>query len=104
MDKYINYICEYFQKYFYSVIREPIKLSLEKYFGIKDQATTDQALSDLDRAFVTGTGINKAEIVPIEAGEYRFKYRLEFTIKAEYVGMIAVLAAWLGFIETEGEE
>lgn len=107
MEKYVNFICEYFQRYFYSAIREPIKLSLEKYFGIQGQSTTDQALTDLDNAFVTGTGVNKAEIVPIENGEYRFKYRLEFTIKTEYLGMIAVLATWLGFVEevdeTEGE-
>ncbi len=105
MEKYINHIAQYFQKYFYSVIREPIKMSLEKYFGLKEQATTMQALTDLDNAFITGTGVNKFEIVPIENGEMRVKYNLEFTIKQEYLGLIPVLAYHLDYVEpvNEGE-
>ena len=97
-EKEINYICGHFRKLFYNFLRDRIAESLARFFGANEVQNTETALNDLDSAVTTGTGFNTCEIVPIEEGEYRFKYRLEFTIKVEYLGLIPVLAKWLGYV------
>lgn len=107
MDEIKNFICKHFESKFYAMIREPIQEAFSKYFGIAGKQITELALSDLDNAFVTGTGINKMEIVDLPDGELRLIYRLEFTIKAEYTSGVAILGADLGYVAQEkniGEE
>lgn len=99
MENYINFIAAYFQNVFYTQIRLPIFLALDRYFGIIGSDATKEALTDLDGSFITGTGINKFEIIPLENGEMRVIYRQEFTIKQEYLGLIPVLANSLGYVE-----
>jgi hypothetical protein len=99
MENFINFICRYFEPVFLGIIRSAISDALHAYFGVKEQVTTDAALTDFDNAFVTGTGVNKFKIIDEENGEKRVVYNLEFTIKAEYVGLIPVLANRLGYVE-----
>lgn len=103
MEKYINFICKYFEGLFYGHTRGRIYDALSAYFGIAGNAMTEQAISDLDNGFVSGTGINKCEIVAIENGEYRFKYIQEFTIKAEYLALIPIVANRIGYTEPKSD-
>ena len=65
MEKYINYLSEYFRQQIYNDYYAKFQGALTRYFGIAGQAMTDAALKDYADAFVTGTAINTWELVDI---------------------------------------
>ena len=98
MEQYINYIAEFFQKEKFDRHEETIRVALQEYFGIKEQATTELALQRLEASFQDGgTGINRLTITQNEDGSYRLEHIFAFDIRAEYLPLLPILAMRLGY-------